>query len=297
MSQWKGIVLAGGSGSRLYPLTLSVSKQLMPIYDKPMIYYPLATLLMAGIRDICLISTSEHLPLYQALLHDGSQWGCSISYVEQPRPEGLAQAFLLAEEHIAGHNTCLVLGDNVFFGHGMSDLTREAMTRDRGATVFGYHVRDPQRYGVVEFDKNRRVVSIEEKPTDPRSSFAVTGLYFYDKDVLDIARSVRPSARGELEITDVNNAYLKRGDLHVELMGRGIAWLDTGTHDSLMDAGSFVQAVEKRQGLKVACLEEIAWRNGYISSDEVRALARAMSKTGYGQYLFDLVDTGIGQWK
>ena len=297
MSQWKGIVLAGGSGSRLHPLTLSVSKQLMPIYDKPMIYYPLATLLMAGIRDICLISTPEHLPLYQALLHDGSQWGCSISYVEQPRPEGLAQAFLLAEEHIAGHNTCLVLGDNVFFGHGMSDLTREAMTRDQGATVFGYHVRDPQRYGVVEFDKNRRVVSIEEKPTDPRSSFAVTGLYFYDKDVLDIARSVRPSARGELEITDVNNAYLKRGDLHVELMGRGIAWLDTGTHDSLMDAGSFVQAVEKRQGLKVACLEEIAWRNGYISSDEVRALARAMSKTGYGQYLFDLVDTGIGQWK
>ena len=297
MSQWKGIVLAGGSGSRLHPLTLSVSKQLMPIYDKPMIYYPLATLLMAGIRDICLISTPEHLPLYQALLHDGSQWGCSISYVEQPRPEGLAQAFLLAEEHIAGHNTCLVLGDNVFFGHGMSDLTREAMTRDQGATVFGYHVRDPQRYGVVEFDKNRRVVSIEEKPTDPRSSFAVTGLYFYDKNVLDIARAVRPSARGELEITDVNNAYLKRGDLHVELMGRGIAWLDTGTHDSLMDAGSFVQAVEKRQGLKVACLEEIAWRNGYISSDEVRALARAMSKTGYGQYLFDLVDTGIGQWK
>ena len=297
MSQWKGIVLAGGSGSRLYPLTLSVSKQLMPIYDKPMIYYPLATLLMAGIRDICLISTSEHLPLYQALLHDGSQWGCSISYVEQPRPEGLAQAFLLAEEHIAGHNTCLVLGDNVFFGHGMSDLTREAMTRDRGATVFGYHVRDPQRYGVVEFDKNRRVVSIEEKPTEPRSSFAVTGLYFYDRGVLDIARSVRPSARGELEITDVNNAYLKRGDLHVELMGRGIAWLYTGTHDSLMDAGSFVQAVEKRQGLKVACLEEIAWRNGYISSDEVRALARPMSKTGYGQYLFDLVDTGIGQWK
>ena len=297
MNQWKGIILAGGSGSRLYPLTLSVSKQLMPIYDKPMIYYPLATLLMAGIRDICLISTPEHLPLYQALLHGGSQWGCSISYVEQPRPLGLAQAFLLAEEHIAGHNTCLVLGDNVFFGHGMSDLTREAMTRDRGATVFGYHVRDPQRYGVVEFDKNRCVVSIEEKPTDPRSSFAVTGLYFYDKDVLDIARSVRPSARGELEITDVNNAYLKRGDLHVELMGRGIAWLDTGTHDSLMDAGSFVQAVEKRQGLKVACLEEIAWRNGYISSDEVRALARPMSKTGYGQYLFDLVDTGIGQWK
>ncbi len=297
MSQWKGIVLAGGSGSRLYPLTLSVSKQLMPIYDKPMIYYPLATLLMAGIRDICLISTPEHLPLYQALLHDGSQWGCSISYVEQPRPEGLAQAFLLAEEHIAGHNTCLVLGDNVFFGHGMPNLTREAMTRGQGATVFGYHVRDPQRYGVVEFDDERRVVSIEEKPLEPKSNFAVTGLYFYDAHVVDIARSVRPSARGELEITDVNNAYLKRGDLHVELMGRGIAWLDTGTHDSLMDAAAFVQAVEKRQGLKVACLEEIAWRNGYISSDDVRALARPMGKTGYGQYLLDLVDTGIGQWK
>ncbi len=297
MSAWKGIVLAGGSGSRLYPLTLSVSKQLMPIYDKPMIYYPLATLLMAGIREICLISTPDHLPLYQGLLQDGSQWGCSISYVVQPRPEGLAQAFLLAEEHIAGHNTCLVLGDNVFFGHGMPDLTREAMTRSRGATVFGYHVRDPQRYGVVEFDSERRVVSIEEKPREPKSNFAVTGLYFYDADVVNIARSVRPSARGELEITDVNNAYLARGDLHVELMGRGIAWLDTGTHDSLMDAGAFVQAVEKRQGLKVACLEEIAWRNGYISSDEVRALARPMGKTGYGQYLLDLVDTGIGQWK
>ena len=297
MNQWKGIILAGGSGSRLYPLTLSVSKQLMPIYDKPMIYYPLATLLMAGIRDICLISTPEHLHLYQALLHDGSQWGCSIHYVEQPRPEGLAQAFLLAEDHIRGHNTCLVLGDNVFFGHGMPDLTREAMQRGNGATIFGYHVRDPQRYGVVEFDANRRVVSIEEKPLKPKSNFAVTGLYFYDSDVVDIARAVRPSARGELEITDVNNAYLARGDLHVELVGRGIAWLDTGTHDSLMDAGAFVQAVENRQGLKVACLEEIAWRNGYISSDDVRALARPMAKTGYGQYLLDLVDTGIGQWK
>ena len=297
MNQWKGIILAGGSGSRLYPLTLSVSKQLMPIYDKPMIYYPLATLLMAGIRDICLISTPEHLHLYRALLHDGSQWGCSIHYVEQPRPEGLAQAFLLTEDHIAGHNTCLVLGDNVFFGHGMPELTHEAMLRENGATIFGYHVRDPQRYGVVEFDANRRVVSIEEKPLTPKSNFAVTGLYFYDSDVVDIARAVRPSVRGELEITDVNKAYLARGDLHVELVGRGIAWLDTGTHDSLMDAGAFVQAVENRQGLKVACLEEIAWRNGYISSDDVRALARPMAKTGYGQYLLDLVDTGIGQWK
>ena len=297
MTDWKGIILAGGSGSRLYPLTLSVSKQLMPIYDKPMIYYPLATLMMAGIRDICLISTPEHLPLYRALLHDGSQWGCRLNYVEQPRPEGLAQAFLLTEEHIAGQNTCLILGDNVFFGHGLPDLTHEAMTRQRGATVFAYHVRDPQRYGVVEFDATRRVLSIEEKPQSPKSNFAVTGLYFYDRDVLDIARQVRPSARGELEITDVNNAYLERGDLHVELMGRGIAWLDTGTHDSLMDAGAFVQAVESRQGLKVACLEEIAWRQGYITADQVRDLARPMLKTGYGQYLLELVDTGGQPWK
>ena len=297
MTDWKGIILAGGSGSRLYPLTLSVSKQLMPIYDKPMIYYPLATLMMAGIRDICLISTPEHLPLYRALLHDGSQWGCRLNYVEQPRPEGLAQAFLLTEEHIAGQNTCLILGDNVFFGHGLPDLTHEAMTRQRGATVFAYHVRDPQRYGVVEFDAARRVLSIEEKPQSPKSNFAVTGLYFYDRDVLDIARQVRPSARGELEITDVNNAYLERGDLHVELMGRGIAWLDTGTHDSLMDAGAFVQAVESRQGLKVACLEEIAWRRGYITADQVRELARPMLKTGYGQYLLELVDTGGQAWK
>ena len=297
MTDWKGIILAGGSGSRLYPLTLSVSKQLMPIYDKPMIYYPLATLMMAGIRDICLISTPEHLPFYRALLHDGSQWGCRLNYVEQPRPEGLAQAFLLTEEHIAGQNTCLILGDNVFFGHGLPDLTHEAMTRQRGATVFAYHVRDPQRYGVVEFDAARRVLSIEEKPQSPKSNFAVTGLYFYDRDVLDIARQVRPSARGELEITDVNNAYLERGDLHVELMGRGIAWLDTGTHDSLMDAGAFVQAVESRQGLKVACLEEIAWRQGYITADQVRDLARPMLKTGYGQYLLELVDTGGQPWK
>ena len=297
MTDWKGIILAGGSGSRLYPLTLSVSKQLMPIYDKPMIYYPLATLMMAGIRDICLISTPEHLPLYRALLHDGSQWGCRLNYVEQPRPEGLAQAFLLTEEHIAGQYTCLILGDNVFFGHGLPDLTHEAMTRQRGATVFAYHVRDPQRYGVVEFDAARRVLSIEEKPQSPKSNFAVTGLYFYDRDVLDIARQVRPSARGELEITDVNNAYLERGDLHVELMGRGIAWLDTGTHDSLMDAGAFVQAVESRQGLKVACLEEIAWRQGYITADQVRDLARPMLKTGYGQYLLELVDTGGQPWK
>lgn len=294
--QWKAIVLAGGSGTRLYPLTLGVSKQLMPIYDKPMIYYPLATIMLAGIRDICIISTPEHLPLYENLLGDGSRWGCAFTYIVQPRPEGLAQAFLLAEDHIAGHNTCLVLGDNVFFGHGLVDLMAEAMKRETGASVFGYHVRDPQRYGVVEFNEKREVVSIVEKPETPKSSFAVTGLYFYDRDVLDIAKSLKPSPRGELEITDVNNAYLARGDLHVELMGRGIAWLDTGTHDSLMDAGAFVQAVEKRQGLKVACLEEIAWRNGWITSEQVRALARPMNKTEYGQYLYELVDTGVGTW-
>ena len=297
MPQWKGILLAGGSGTRLYPLTLSVSKQLMPIYDKPMVYYPLATLMQAGIRDICLISTPEHLPLYSALLQDGEQWGCHISYVVQPKPEGLAQAFLLAKNLIVGHNTCLVLGDNVFFGNGLQALTKDAMERKEGATIFGYHVRDPQRYGVVEFDEQNRVVSIEEKPEQPKSNFAVTGLYFYDASVLEIAQGIKPSARGELEITDVNNAYLKKGNLHVELMGRGIAWLDTGTHDSLMDAGAFVQAVEKRQGLKVACLEEIAWRNGWIDAEQVRKLAKKLGKTEYGQYLYEIVDTGIGQWK
>lgn len=292
MTHWKGIILAGGSGTRLYPLTMSVSKQLMPIYDKPMIYYPLATLMMAGIQDICIISTPEHLPLYKALLHDGSQWGCTFHYVLQPKPEGLAQAFLLTEKHIAEYNTCLVLGDNVFFGQGIYDLTQKAMKRERGATVFGYHVRDPQRYGVVEFDDQKRVLSIEEKPKQPKSNFAVTGLYFYDKNIVETARAVQPSARGELEITDVNNAYLRRGDLHVELMGRGIAWLDTGTHDSLLEAGSFVQTVETRQGLKVACLEEIAWRKGWISADDVRVLAKSLLKTDYGQYLLELVDTG-----
>lgn len=297
MSIWKGLLLAGGLGTRLYPLTMSISKQLMPIYDKPMIYYPLATLMLAGIRDIFLISSPEHLPIYKALLHDGEQWGCHIIYVVQPKPEGLAQAFLLTENFIEGSHTCLVLGDNIFFGHGLPNLIQKAMVREEGATIFGYHVRDPQRYGVVEFDKQHRVVSIEEKPTHPKSNFAVTGLYFYDSSVLDIARTIRPSARGELEITDVNNAYLQKGKLHVELMGRGIAWLDTGTHDSLMDAGAFVQAVEKRQGLKVACIEEIAWRNGWIDADQVRKLAKPLAKTEYGQYLFEIVDTGIGQWK
>ena len=289
MSGWKGIVLAGGSGSRLYPLTLSVSKQLMPIYDKPMIYYPLSILMMAGIRDICFISTPEHLPLYKALLHDGSQLGCNFSYVVQPHPEGLAQAFLLAEGHIAGHNTCLILGDNVFFGHGLPTLTHAAMTRESGATIFGYHVRDPERYGVVEFDDQRSVVSIEEKPALPKSNFAVTGLYFYDQKVLDIARAVRPSARGELEITDVNRAYLERQDLKVVKLGRGVAWFDTGTYDSLLQASVFVQSIEERQGLMVACLEEIAYRNGYINPEQLEALAQPLQKNAYGQYLYRIL--------
>lgn len=297
MKEWKGIVLAGGSGTRLYPLTRSVSKQLMPIYDKPMIYYPLATLMQAGIQDIAIISTPEHLPLYRGLLGDGSQLGCSFSYYVQERPEGLAQAFLLTEDFIRGYNVCLILGDNIFFGNGMNELLKQAMSRTVGATVFGYHVRDPQRYGVVEFDNKLHAVSIEEKPENPKSNYAVTGLYFYDPDIVSIAHQVRPSARGELEITSVNNIYLKHGLLNVELMGRGIAWLDTGTHDSLLEASSFVQAVETRQGLKIACLEEIAWRKGYISSSEVRSLAKPMDKNGYGQYLYELIEIREKTWK
>ena len=287
---WKGIVLAGGSGTRLHPLTLSVSKQLMPIYDKPMIYYPLSVLMLTGIRDICVISTPRDLPLFRDLLKDGSQWGCRFTYEAQEKPEGIAQAFLIAEKHIAGSNTCLILGDNIFFGHGLDRQLARAVEHDRGATIFGYHVRDPERYGVVEFDQERRVVSIEEKPAKPKSAYAVTGLYFYDDRIVDVAAGIRPSARGELEITDVNNAYLREGSLRVELMGRGVAWLDTGTHESLLAAGTFVQAVEVRQALKVACLEEIAWRKGYITSGQLEALAVPLAKTEYGRYMLALLE-------
>ncbi len=290
---WKGIVLAGGSGTRLHPLTLSVSKQLMPIYDKPMIYYPLSMLMLTGIRDICVISTPRDLPLFRDLLKDGSQWGCRFTYTVQEKPEGIAQSFLLARDHIAGSNTCLILGDNIFFGHGLDRQLTDAMQHEAGATIFGYHVRDPERYGVVEFDKNRQVVSIEEKPANPKSSYAVTGLYFYDDRVADIAAGIRPSARGELEITDVNNTYLREGQLRVELMGRGVAWLDTGTHESLLAASTFVQAVEVRQALKVACLEEIAWRQGYISSAQLEALAAPLAKTEYGKYMRALLDGAV----
>ncbi len=288
--QRKGIILAGGSGTRLHPLTCSISKQLMPVYDKPMIYYPLSVLLLAGIREIAVITTPEHAHLFQTQLGDGSQWGCRLTYIEQPRPEGLAQAFLLAEDFLAGAPSCLILGDNIFFGQGLAELLARADARTQGATVFGYHVSDPQRYGVVEFDRRGQAISIEEKPAEPKSNYAVTGLYFYDAQVVDIARSIRPSARGELEITDVNNRYLQQASLHVERIGRGVAWLDTGTHESLLAAANFVQAVQMRQGLKVACPEEIAWRKGFISGDQLRKLALPLCKSGYGQYLLELAD-------
>lgn len=285
---WKGIILAGGSGTRLYPLTRSVSKQLMPVYNKPMVYYPLSVLMMAGIRDVAVISTPEHLSLFSDLLGDGSDLGCSFSYIPQARPEGIAQAFLLAEDFIADDNVCLVLGDNIFFGHGLPEKLAAAKKREAGATVFAYHVSDPERYGVVCFGKDRKALSIEEKPADPKSHFAVTGLYFYDNSVVSVARSLAPSPRGELEITDVNNRYLERGELYVETMGRGIAWLDTGTHDSLLAAATFVQAVEQRQGLKVACVEEIAWRQGFITTEQLRAIGVQYEKSGYGAYLLTL---------
>lgn len=285
----KAIILAGGSGTRLYPITRGVSKQLTPVYDKPMIYYPLSVLMLAGIREVLIITTPQDQVAFEQLLGDGSDWGLQLQYAAQPSPDGLAQAFLIGEAFLAGEPACLILGDNLFFGHGLPEMLLRAAARDRGATLFGYNVRDPERYGVVQFDAQGRAVDIEEKPAQPKSHYAVTGLYFYDADVVDIARQVKPSARGELEITDINRAYLHRGDLQVEVMGRGFAWLDTGTHDALLEAGNFVRTVQERQGLQICCPEEIAYRQGWIDAAQVVRLAEPLRKSRYGQYLLELI--------
>jgi len=286
----KGIILAGGSGTRLHPMTLVTSKQLMPVYDKPMIYYPLSTLMLAGIRDILIISTQHDLPNFQRLLGDGSAWGISLSYAEQPSPGGLAQAYIIGADFVSSGPSCLILGDNIFYGHGISDLFKSAAARENGATVFAYHVHDPERYGVIEFDKTMKAISIEEKPARPRSNWAVTGLYFYDKDVVDIAANLRPSPRGELEITDVNRVYLERGKLGVEQMGRGYAWLDTGTPESLLEAGEFVGMLQRRQGIKINCPEEVAFRQGFIDASQLAQLGNKLGKSEYGKYLLAVVN-------
>ena len=291
----KGIILAGGSGTRLHPITRAVSKQLLPVYDKPMIYYPLATLMLAGIREVLVINTPHEQAMFQRLLGDGSQWGIEISYAVQPSPDGLAQAFTIGRDFIAGQPSCLVLGDNIFYGHGFTERLKRAATREHGATVFGYWVKDPERYGVAEFDASGKVIGLEEKPARPKSHYAVTGLYFYDKRVCDYAASLRPSPRGELEITDLNRCYLDDDSLHLEQLGRGFAWLDTGTHESLMEAGNYIETIENRQGLKVCCPEEIAYMNGWINAEQLLALAAPLAKTGYGQYLRQVAKEGVAR--